>query len=1142
MDQSKQPTIIRGTEQTDDEPTDSYAHIGSVYEKTIVDANGNIYTRTRNNYIDNALGNDAYSILTSSALTQQYDGSNSSTDTATTYDYDSYGNPLSVIRHGLVNGNINGTFTDIGSDTRTVESTFTGDLVNYIVGKPTEEVLRNNAGDRESETVYTYDPQGNMTSQSGWIDGNNYATTGITYNSFGLPTIQTDALGNTTATVYDTHNMYPQTVTNALSHTTTTSYDYSSGKPTQVTDANGAITIYDYDGLDRLVEVQGVIGNGSAQTLRTIDYNTTASLQYTKETRFDTGSDTQDTYTYIDGFGKTIQTKAEMDSGWATLDTVYNEMGRTEMQSLPYETATSGYTGAGASSDLYTTFIYDTLGRVTQTETVKGATQTEYNGFETTITDALNNTKELLTDAFGNLISVVEYNGNNTYTTDYKYDTRNLLTRIDDAENNTRDLAYDGLGRRTMLEDLHHVTDTQFGVWDYGYDDINLVQHSSPNGNTTYYTYDVLNRAVTENNTSTSVADVTSSYDSCTNGIGRLCTVATPNNSSAFTYLLQGPVDTETKNIAGNSYVFGYDYNRSGNVTQITQPNGSAISYGYNTRGLADTTSYNGGQIASVTYGIHGRPVSVIQNNGTATTLSYNQSELYELINKKTTSNNSGQILQDLSYEYDDVGNILGINDVSDTSTAKFQKFVYDDLYRLTDTVVTNAANGQNYSRSYAYSPIGNITNFDGIGYGYIDAGYSNPHAVTDIGGQNYSYDNNGNLISDGLRGHNWDYRNRLTASNNGSSISTYQYDTQNQRTLLTEGSDITVYPSTNYEVKNGEVKTSINLGDIFVASNDNGVLNYAHTDHLGGTAITTDQNGIITQTLDYYPFGDTRIDAGTDNEAKQYTGYTKDADTGLSYAGARYYSGNIGRFISQDPVALFDPGAFLSDPQQLNSYTYARNNPVIFVDPNGESALLASGLMITSMLISPGTANAPSESSYTMYASPIGPQQPKTSFNTNINFAPSADPSVVSSYSIGILKSVMEESNNNSLTITSTARTPAGQARIMHGNITNKGIQSQYNLYGSYGDQVIDQYPDQNAMLDTILEIGPSNVSRHLADPLERNTFDVAPSSVQYKQAFERSASANDFINKFLTPGNGDPAYHIEINQKKNEKKTNEN
>jgi RHS repeat-associated protein len=59
-----------------------------------------------------------------------------------------------------------------------------------------------------------------------------------------------------------------------------------------------------------------------------------------------------------------------------------------------------------------------------------------------------------------------------------------------------------------------------------------------------------------------------------------------------------------------------------------------------------------------------------------------------------------------------------------------------------------------------------------------------------------------------------------------------------------------------------------------------------------------------------------------------------RDAETGLDYFGARYYSGAQGRFTSPDP--LFFQTEMLSDPQRFNLYAYTRNNPLSFIDIDG--------------------------------------------------------------------------------------------------------------------------------------------------------------------------------------------------------------
>jgi len=70
------------------------------------------------------------------------------------------------------------------------------------------------------------------------------------------------------------------------------------------------------------------------------------------------------------------------------------------------------------------------------------------------------------------------------------------------------------------------------------------------------------------------------------------------------------------------------------------------------------------------------------------------------------------------------------------------------------------------------------------------------------------------------------------------------------------------------------------------------------------------------------------------------FTGKERDAETGLDYFGARYFSGAQGRFTSPDkPFA--DQRA--QDPQSWNLYSYVRNNPLRYVDETGQGAVAAT-------------------------------------------------------------------------------------------------------------------------------------------------------------------------------------------------------
>jgi RHS repeat-associated protein len=65
-----------------------------------------------------------------------------------------------------------------------------------------------------------------------------------------------------------------------------------------------------------------------------------------------------------------------------------------------------------------------------------------------------------------------------------------------------------------------------------------------------------------------------------------------------------------------------------------------------------------------------------------------------------------------------------------------------------------------------------------------------------------------------------------------------------------------------------------------------------------------------------------------------KFTSKERDAETGLDFFGARYFSSAQGRFTSADPITVTP--ARVVDPQQLNLYAYARNNPLKYVDPTG--------------------------------------------------------------------------------------------------------------------------------------------------------------------------------------------------------------
>ncbi len=110
-------------------------------------------------------------------------------------------------------------------------------------------------------------------------------------------------------------------------------------------------------------------------------------------------------------------------------------------------------------------------------------------------------------------------------------------------------------------------------------------------------------------------------------------------------------------------------------------------------------------------------------------------------------------------------------------------------------------------------------------------------------------------------------------------------------------------------------------------------------TDHLGSTALTANSSGSEYGELRYKAWGETRFTSGSTPTTYRFTGQREDATIQLLFYNVRYYpaaprgtsSAALGRFIQADTIVP-EPG----NPQDLNRYSYAANNPLRFSDPSG--------------------------------------------------------------------------------------------------------------------------------------------------------------------------------------------------------------
>lgn len=105
----------------------------------------------------------------------------------------------------------------------------------------------------------------------------------------------------------------------------------------------------------------------------------------------------------------------------------------------------------------------------------------------------------------------------------------------------------------------------------------------------------------------------------------------------------------------------------------------------------------------------------------------------------------------------------------------------------------------------------------------------------------------------------------------------------------------------------------------------------YYHPDHLGSSSFITDNNGEVTQHLEYFAFGETFIEEHSNTERTPYLYNAKELDdeTELYYYGSRYYDPVNSHWLSVDPLNLKTPS--------WSPYVYGFNNPVVYTDPDGK-------------------------------------------------------------------------------------------------------------------------------------------------------------------------------------------------------------
>jgi RHS repeat-associated protein len=451
-------------------------------------------------------------------------------------------------------------------------------------------------------------------------------------------------------------------------------------------------------------------------------------------------------------------------------------------------------------------------------------------------------------------------------------------------------------------------------------------------------------------------------------------------------------------------YIVSQTYDLAGNVKTITYPSGHTVNYSYDNVNRLTGFSGNLGDGLPRTYSTTTQyhPAGMIEREGFGTQIPLYLKRRY---NKRLqigdlrlgTVNDATNADRGALLFYYGPNAVASANPFQDDTTnngnlwrqvhqvpkptgggdlqPQIDDYTYDALNRISGmTEAQIDANGtlvQNVVRqTYGYDQYGNrrITSAIGGVNSYNPTYDQTTNRIVGLG-----YDAAGNITSDPMTGGTmtYDVENRLLTTTSGGS---YAYDTGGKRVRRIAGGQETWYvyglrgelvaeynvygavgsPLKEYGYRNGQllvVWDGSETGDR--------QLQWLVQDHLGSTRMVVDRSGSLAgiRLHDFLPFGE-ELFAGVgirsaslgysgDSVRQKYTGKERDSESSLDYFYARYHSSIAGRFTSVDP---YDPiiiggnvGLYAAQPQNWNRYTYAYNNPLKYVDPNGENPIVSS-------------------------------------------------------------------------------------------------------------------------------------------------------------------------------------------------------
>ena len=648
-------------------------------------------------------------------------------------------------------------------------------------------------------------------------------------------------------------------ITNPLGHDTSFANYNGYGKPGQITDENSVVATIVYDAAGRL--------------------DTLTKSGYTWDFDYDDAGNL--TALHLPGNRDIIYTYTDAHLVSTVEDTAGNVIGYTyDGNGNVTGEVISDTTGVLAS---YVNYAYDAKNRLEKI--IYPGNHEETFGYDdagnlTSFVDRLSNTTTYAYDALNRL---EESTQPGSIVTAFGHDAHDNLSVVTDALENATTYSYDDFGR--VVSESSQDTGTTTYTYDLAG---NLLSRTDACGVTVTYVYDALNR-LTNVHFPDSTQDITFTYDSGTNGTGRLTGMTDPAGTTTYEYNALGQLIRETRVMDSLQFVTEYNWDANGNLLSMTYPSNMEATITQDADDRITSVTADGQTLAqNVTYLPFG-PASGY-DLGSGLTLNNTYDESYRL-----TEISAGSII---SYTY--TRNAAG--DVSSVSGKPKPSF-------------TNETTAFSHSGNRLTEASGSMT------------------AV-------YTHNDCGCITSDGTRSFTYNQNHRLVLVEEGmTTIAEYAYDGFGRRVKkVVSGTETTYY---HYDANSRLIAETDYIGNavreyVYLNGNPLAVKKYGDdagwyyylNDHLGTPQKLVDSTNQVVWSAAYLLFGEATVNAGSTIENHlRYQGQYFDEETGLHYNFHRYYDPVTGRYITPDPIGLSGG---------LNLYVYSYNDAINEIDPFG--------------------------------------------------------------------------------------------------------------------------------------------------------------------------------------------------------------